>query len=107
MDYKKSRGRYEDKPSSSPAEEPKHSRLFILCGKSVREDDLKEAFGPFGEIDYVSCKKDRATGNFKGRGSSSWRGELDIVQLISNFKASICHSEIYISFMSHIFSPPP
>ena len=29
---------------------PPNSRLFIVCGKSVEEEDFKDAFSTFGEV---------------------------------------------------------
>ena len=29
---------------------PPNSRLFIVCGKSVEEEDFREAFGTFGQV---------------------------------------------------------
>ncbi|KAI5735010.1 hypothetical protein M8J77_013071 [Diaphorina citri] len=47
-------------------DEPPHSRLFILCGKDVTEDDLRQGFSPFGNIQEIRCVKDRNTGESKG-----------------------------------------
>ena len=44
---------------------PPNSRLFIVCGKSVTEDDFKETFGAFGQVDAVQLHKDRK-GDSKG-----------------------------------------
>jgi len=46
--------------------EPKYSKLFIICGKSVTEDDLRENFSIFGNIEYAQVKMDRKTGKSKG-----------------------------------------
>lgn len=43
-----------------------YSRLFILGGKDLSEDDFKEAFGHFGTIKDVWCVKDKRTNERKG-----------------------------------------
>ena len=44
---------------------PPNSRLFIVCGKEVAEEDFREAFGAFGEVEGVQIHKDRK-GESKG-----------------------------------------
>lgn len=44
---------------------PPNSRLFIVCGKSVTEDDFREKFEAFGQVDGVQIHKDRK-GESKG-----------------------------------------
>uniref|UniRef100_A0A8D8UNP7 RNA-binding protein 45 n=1 Tax=Cacopsylla melanoneura TaxID=428564 RepID=A0A8D8UNP7_9HEMI len=51
---------------SNAADEPPHSRLFVLCGKDVTEEDLRQSFNQFGEILEVRCVKDRGSGESKG-----------------------------------------
>jgi len=46
--------------------EPKYSKLFIMAGKSVTEDDLRESFSIFGNIESAIVKIDRNTGKSKG-----------------------------------------
>ena len=57
-----------DHPSlkESKQDEPPNSRLFIVCGKSVTEDDFREAFHKFGTIEEIWMVKDRTTGEPKG-----------------------------------------
>lgn len=50
----------------SKQDEPPNSRLFIVCGKSVTEDDFREAFSKFGAIDEIWMVKDRTSGEPKG-----------------------------------------
>jgi len=45
--------------------EPPNSRLFVVCGKSVTEEDFKETFQSFGTIEKVEIHKDRK-GDSKG-----------------------------------------
>ncbi|KAF0305374.1 RNA-binding protein 45 [Amphibalanus amphitrite] len=46
--------------------DPPNSRLFIVCGKSITEDDFREAFSKYGTVSEVWVVKDRATGEPKG-----------------------------------------
>jgi len=50
----------------SKQDEPPNSRLFIVCGKSVTEDDFREAFHKYGTIEEIWMVKDRTTGEPKG-----------------------------------------
>mgnify|MGYP003348147898 CR=1 FL=1 len=47
-------------------DDPPNSRLFVVCGKSVTEDDFREAFKNFGVIEEVWIVKDRSSGEPKG-----------------------------------------
>ena len=47
--------------------DPPNSRLFIVCGKSITEDDFREAFSKYGTVSEVWVVKDRATGEPKGQ----------------------------------------
>jgi len=47
-------------------DDPPNSRLFIVCGKSITEDDFKEAFEPYGIIEEIWVLKDRVTSEPKG-----------------------------------------
>ena len=42
-------------------EEERLVRLFVVCPKTATEDDLRDHFSAFGDIDYVSIVKDRLT----------------------------------------------
>ncbi|XP_013781280.1 RNA-binding protein 45-like [Limulus polyphemus] len=45
---------------------PPHSRLFILCDKQTTEEEIREAFEKFGNIEDIWVVKDRATNKPKG-----------------------------------------
>ena len=47
-------------------DDPPNSRLFIVCGKSITEDDFKEAFEPYGDIEEIWVLKDKVTNEPKG-----------------------------------------
>ncbi len=47
-------------------EEPPNSRLFIVCGKDLGEEDFQSAFSKFGTIEEIWIVKDKQTGEKKG-----------------------------------------
>lgn len=47
-------------------DDPPNSRLFILCGRHVTEEELKEAFDKFGTIKELWIVKEKASGESKG-----------------------------------------
>jgi len=51
---------------SNKYDDPPNSRLFIVCGKQITEDQFKETFGSFGTIEEVWMVKDRTTQEPKG-----------------------------------------
>jgi RNA recognition motif-containing protein len=46
--------------------EPPNSRLFILCSKSVTDEELREAFNKYGHIEDIWIVKDKMSGDNKG-----------------------------------------
>jgi len=54
------RGGYEgDEGPRSDVDNPPNSRLFIIGGKTLSEEDFTEAFGVYGEVEKVDIKRDR------------------------------------------------
>ena len=49
------------------ADAPENTRLFILCGKGVKEDLLREKFEQYGKIDDLWVVKDKRTNEDKGK----------------------------------------
>lgn len=47
-------------------DDPPNSRLFIVCGKQITEEQFRESFGLYGKIEEVWVLKDRVTGEPKG-----------------------------------------
>lgn len=47
-------------------EKPPYSRIFVVCGKQTREEDLQTAFERFGNIEDLHIPRDRNTGEPKG-----------------------------------------
>lgn len=50
----------------SNSDEPPNSRIFIISSKNLEEDDFREAFSKFGNIEELWIVKDRNTGEKKG-----------------------------------------
>lgn len=46
---------------------PPNSRLFVLCEKSITEEEFRNTFKPFGEIEDIWIVKDKNTGEPKGK----------------------------------------
>eukprot|EP00013_Stygamoeba_regulata_P023448 CAMPEP_0177661322 /NCGR_PEP_ID=MMETSP0447-20121125/18607_1 /TAXON_ID=0 /ORGANISM="Stygamoeba regulata, Strain BSH-02190019" /LENGTH=495 /DNA_ID=CAMNT_0019166637 /DNA_START=37 /DNA_END=1524 /DNA_ORIENTATION=+ len=53
-------------PNSTAEDVPPYSRIFIVCGKGVTEQQITEAFSPFGTIQHTKLLRDRATNEFRG-----------------------------------------
>ncbi|XP_064614457.1 RNA-binding protein 45-like [Liolophura sinensis] len=51
-----------------PREEEKLVRLFVVCPKKFSEDDLKQEFKQYGDIEYTQVVRDRSSGENKGFG---------------------------------------
>ncbi|XP_068628779.1 RNA-binding protein 45 [Battus philenor] len=47
-------------------EKPPHSRIFVVCSKQTREEDLRPPFEQFGIIEDIFIPRDRNTGESKG-----------------------------------------
>jgi len=56
------------KPSSErdPDNTPPNSRLFVVCGKELSEEELLELFQPYGKIEYCRLIKDKKSQESKG-----------------------------------------
>jgi RNA recognition motif-containing protein len=59
-------GRSSSNMMSNKYDEPPNSRLFIVCGKNITEEQFRESFGEFGTIEEVWVLKDRGTQEPKG-----------------------------------------
>ena len=55
---------------------------------SISEDDLKEAFGAFGEVEKANIIKDRDTGNSKGFGFIEMGNDDDAKKAIEELDGS-------------------
>ncbi|CAH2305843.1 RNA-binding 45 [Pelobates cultripes] len=49
-------------------EDEELTRIFVMIPKSYTEDDVKEKFKPYGQIEYCSIIKNKTTGESKGLG---------------------------------------
>jgi len=47
-------------------DEPPNSRLFVVTSRSITEDELRESFAVFGDIQGVWVVKDKQTKESKG-----------------------------------------
>ncbi|KDR11573.1 RNA-binding protein 45, partial [Zootermopsis nevadensis] len=47
-------------------DEPPNSRLFIVCNKSITEEEFRTAFEKYGTIEEIWVVRDRSTGEPKG-----------------------------------------
>lgn len=47
-------------------DKPPYSRIFVVCNKQLRVEDLKPAFEAYGHVEDVHMPKDRNTGESKG-----------------------------------------
>ncbi|CAB3258915.1 unnamed protein product [Arctia plantaginis] len=47
-------------------DKPPYSRVFVVCNKQLRVEDLRSAFESFGCIEDIHMPKDRSTGESKG-----------------------------------------
>ncbi|KAF2363728.1 RNA recognition motif domain [Trinorchestia longiramus] len=59
-------GRHNNNKDGGKYDDPPHSRLFIVCGRSLTEDDFRESFGKYGTIEDFWMVKDRNTDEPKG-----------------------------------------
>ncbi|XP_077470007.1 RNA-binding protein 45-like [Stigmatopora argus] len=54
------------KQASENLDEPPNSRLFLVTSRSVTEDDLRDSFSVFGDIQRIWVVKDKQTKESKG-----------------------------------------
>ena len=47
-------------------DKPPYSRIFVVCNKQLRAEDLRPAFEVFGHIEDIHMPRDRGTGESKG-----------------------------------------
>jgi RNA recognition motif-containing protein len=47
-------------------DDPPNSRLFIVCNKSITEEEFRNAFKKYGTIEEIWVVRDRNTGEPKG-----------------------------------------
>ncbi|XP_021956223.1 RNA-binding protein 45 isoform X2 [Folsomia candida] len=52
--------------SAQRDDEPPNSRLFLLCGRNVTEEELRESFEQFGEIKELWIVKEKDSGQSRG-----------------------------------------
>lgn len=57
---------YPTKQAFENLDDPPNSRLFVVASRSVTEDELRESFCAFGDIQAVWVVKDKQTKESKG-----------------------------------------
>lgn len=72
-DHRERDSYYSQTDLRSKNDDPPNSRLFVICHKSLEEDDLRKAFEKFGKIEDIWVVKDRNTGENKGDDTLSHR----------------------------------
>lgn len=55
------------KSAGPQLDEPPNSRLFIVGSKKLTENEFRDAFAKFGEIEDIWMVRDRRTGESKGK----------------------------------------
>lgn len=56
-------------------DEPPMSRLFVICNKSNSEEELREAFQKYGNLDDIFLVKDHKSGENKGLSNNIFYSE--------------------------------
>ena len=76
---------------------PPNSRLFILCGKGIKEEAFKEAFEKFGTVEDIWIVKDRKTNEEKGNSSFVFKSNLQPVNVDvqNNYHMSPCEISMF------------
>ncbi|XP_028161438.1 RNA-binding protein 45-like [Ostrinia furnacalis] len=57
---------YSNRSEDRKEEKPPYSRIFVVCGKQTREEDLQQSFEQFGTIEDLHIPRDRNSGEPKG-----------------------------------------
>ncbi|XP_015600208.1 RNA-binding protein 45 isoform X2 [Cephus cinctus] len=65
-DHRERDSYYSQSDPRSKNDDPPNSRLFVICHKSLEEEDLRKAFEKFGKIEDIWVVRDRNTGENKG-----------------------------------------
>lgn len=60
------------------------TRLFVIIPKGMDEDELRDAFKDFGDIDYVQIVKDRKSGEKKGFGYIKYHRAYDAAKAVED-----------------------
>ncbi|XP_038645234.1 RNA-binding protein 45 isoform X1 [Scyliorhinus canicula] len=74
--------------SHRDVEDEELTRIFVMIPKSFAEDDLRENFKEFGDIEYCSVIKNKSTGESKGFGYVRFLKPSQAAQAIENCERS-------------------
>lgn len=78
-DHRERESYYSQTDLRSKNDDPPNSRLFVICHKSLEEDDLRKAFEKFGKIEDIWVVKDRITGENKGNFSCLQKKSIRLI----------------------------
>lgn len=95
---------YSQTDPRSKNDDPPNSRLFVICHKSLEEDDLRKAFEKFGKIEDIWVVKDRNTGENKGNFLYSFflfflQWKLPVISRVFRPHANRCRHIYYSLFL--------
>ncbi|KAF4026343.1 hypothetical protein G4228_018378 [Cervus hanglu yarkandensis] len=100
--------------SHRDVEDEELTRIFVMIPKSYTEEDLREKFKVFGDIEYCSIIKNKVTGESKGLGYVRYLKPSQAAQAIENCDRSHgvvqyfnVASAIYAKYKLHGFQYPP
>ncbi|XP_062862594.1 RNA-binding protein 45 isoform X2 [Trichomycterus rosablanca] len=70
--------------SHRDVEDEELTRIFVMIPKTFAEDDLKETFGVYGDIEYAIIIKNKTTGESKGLGYVRFHKPSQAAKAIEN-----------------------
>uniref|UniRef100_T1P7L1 RNA recognition protein n=1 Tax=Musca domestica TaxID=7370 RepID=T1P7L1_MUSDO len=73
--------------TKSDNEHEKYVRLFIVCPKTATEDELRDEFSQWGQVENVTLLRDKQSGNPKGFGYIRYSKFLDAAIALENCPA--------------------
>uniref|UniRef100_A0A3B1JN00 RNA binding motif protein 45 n=1 Tax=Astyanax mexicanus TaxID=7994 RepID=A0A3B1JN00_ASTMX len=77
--------------SHRDVEDEELTRIFVMIPKTFTEDDLKETFKPYGDIEYAIIIKNKTTGESKGLGYVRFHKPSQAAMAIENCDKSKRH----------------
>lgn len=64
--------------NSTGEDTPPMSRLFVICNKANTEQEIRDAFEKFGDIEDVWVVQNKQTGENKGTCACLWTGGMRV-----------------------------
>lgn len=100
---------YREQLRDTPNDIPPNSRLFVIAGRGIKEDEYRECFSKYGQVEDIWIVKDRRTNEEKGvfvfmlqqqqRNSCSNVYSSTLSSYLSKMSADRCHSSTNSSEM--------